>query len=1096
MSHPYENVDLSFGKLKELFDHAVRGKLETLTVKTDGQSLYLSYNPRTKQALAALNENDIEGIWIDAQTLEKSRKKPGLTRPELIKRWEQKEFKPKTEKNPEGKGIDKETLALLTDAFVGALDDWEGAIALMPGNVKLDLFGPSGTYYYACEVMNPGTIDPETGETKGGTKNVINYDTKTLLVHRVKQMELVRDERGEKQVVTNEGGDHKKVATLQAYLDANEEIEKDSNAYKVTVNKIHQLDELDDHTMALEAKAAVDELMSNPNYNLTDSDTIGDYMIKSIAWEVYNNLPNVGEELKDIIVKKILGQKGVETMPQIQKRYVDELPEGDPGTDWSMIQEMIDNRGEIWKKVRWPLEEITHNFATQFLEAWNTLFSFIKDQGYGIQRLQDDLRNQISAIRAAGKSGNLDQKVIDKMEDIFKSKIGRKNSKGEMIGDETVVKVPEEGIVFDYDGHQYKFTGHFAPINQIMGMLRYNRGGTPPIKEHVEDFGHEDIDQDIILTDDEEEIELTDTDGNGRKDIYIYPGRFQPMGKHHADTYKTIANKYGSENVYVATSGKVEYPKSPFTFDEKVEIMIRHGIPIDKIVEVENPYSILKGDPLGLLDKYNPGEMEATYFIGAKDMDEDPRFKKLSGITKRDPSGYHWKLEVAPHISRDVEGFGEMSGTSLRNALERSDEETFEKIMGDGFKDAPEIHQMVLNKLNRTKEDYEEELEEISAMGMGAVQGSGGKKDDKKNPSLIRQEGMIMREEMVAELKFRELIRKRISQKMEENKKEGIIYINENQRQMIEKYRVENALRKCIRRIILQEKTEPVPHSNTGINQLGDLLKKIVPILSRGFKGLTTSDDQKDSYRSHIINAMINALAIDRAEDEIGVEALAEATESEDLEITLDDPDEEKFIDIEDTGGEEEEEEEAFETLRGYDLTGRNIAMKDFDRIERITLDSYAVLDDEKDQDLFYDYLLTNLKLYFDQFEEESEPLPEEPSTDTYKTEKENVPTPGAEQTLQEDAVSKAKSERDREDSRHTGKQKNTYNKAVRRKGKSNAQNAKLKWTNPDALDGEENLDEKAPPGMKKDVEALKRDHSDEDSFKIAWGNYNKKNEK
>ena len=37
-------------------------------------------------------------------------------------------------------------------------------------------------------------------------------------------------------------------------------------------------------------------------------------------------------------------------------------------------------------------------------------------------------------------------------------------------------------------------------------------------------------------------------------------------------------------------------------------------------------------------------------------------------------------------------------------------------------------------------------------------------------------------------------------------------------------------------------------------------------------------------------------------------------------------------------------------------------------------------------------------------------------------------------------------------------------------------------------------LEEEAPPGMKKDVEALKRDHSDEDAFKIAWGNYNKKN--
>jgi hypothetical protein len=157
---------------------------------------------------------------------------------------------------------------------------------------------------------------------------------------------------------------------------------------------------------------------------------------------------------------------------------------------------------------------------------------------------------------------------------------------------------------------------------------------------------------------------------------------------------------------------------------------------------------------------------------------------------------------------------------------------------------------------------------------------------------------------------------------------------------------------------------------------------------------------------------------------------------------------------------------------------------------------------------LFYDYLLTNLKLYFDKFEGELAGSEAEPTTDEYEAEKaeeEELPeeTPaelegGAEEpaALQEDGVSKARSEKNRRDSRHTGNQKNTYNKAVRRQGKSDAQNAKLKWTNPDALDGEENLDEKAPPGMKKDVEALKRDHSDETAFKIAWGNYNKKKKK
>ena len=33
--------------------------------------------------------------------------------------------------------------------------------------------------------------------------------------------------------------------------------------------------------------------------------------------------------------------------------------------------------------------------------------------------------------------------------------------------------VPSEGIVFKYKGNTYKFTGAFAPVNQIMGLLNF-----------------------------------------------------------------------------------------------------------------------------------------------------------------------------------------------------------------------------------------------------------------------------------------------------------------------------------------------------------------------------------------------------------------------------------------------------------------------------------------------------------------------------------------------------------------------------------------------------------------------------------------------
>ena len=58
--------------------------------------------------------------------------------------------------------------------------------------------------------------------------------------------------------------------------------------------------------------------------------------------------------------------------------------------------------------------------------------------------------------------------------------------------------------------------------------------------------------------------------------VAIYPGRFQPMGKHHAQTYKWLKSKF--KDAHVVTSDKVDLPKSPFSFNEKKKIINSYGI--------------------------------------------------------------------------------------------------------------------------------------------------------------------------------------------------------------------------------------------------------------------------------------------------------------------------------------------------------------------------------------------------------------------------------------------------------------------------------------------------------------------------------------
>jgi hypothetical protein len=201
---------------------------------------------------------------------------------------------------------------------------------------------------------------------------------------------------------------------------------------------------------------------------------------------------------------------------------------------------------------------------------------------------------------------------------------------------------------------------------------------------------------------------------------------------------------------------------------------------------------------------------------------------------------------------------------------------------------------------------------------------------------------------------------------------------------------------------------EPTPNKSTGINVLEDLLKKIIPVLQIDYKLLTTDAAQRESFRSHIINAVIDSLIPAEANNEAGDIAAAGGSLDEELAIEVGDEDDEKFIDIR-TDAEKAEEEEPPDPredfgVDGADETGRNVAYNAFKKIETSVIDSYELLSNAEDQELFYDYLIANLKLYFDKFEKELDPDVEEPTNQAYDdavAQEEPVPAPEAEEEIE-----------------------------------------------------------------------------------------------
>ena len=76
-----------------------------------------------------------------------------------------------------------------------------------------------------------------------------------------------------------------------------------------------------------------------------------------------------------------------------------------------------------------------------------------------VQGIRKRLNSAISSVRSGG-----DLKKLNKL----KAQLDKLNSIG---GVDSIV--PSEGIVFKYGGRTYKFTGAFAPINQITGLISF-----------------------------------------------------------------------------------------------------------------------------------------------------------------------------------------------------------------------------------------------------------------------------------------------------------------------------------------------------------------------------------------------------------------------------------------------------------------------------------------------------------------------------------------------------------------------------------------------------------------------------------------------
>tara|TARA_B100001057_G_scaffold499211_1_gene609006 strand:- start:1506 stop:2567 length:1062 start_codon:yes stop_codon:yes gene_type:complete len=167
--------------------------------------------------------------------------------------------------------------------------------------------------------------------------------------------------------------------------------------------------------------------------------------------------------------------------------------------------------------------------------------------------------------------------------------------------------------------------------------------------------------------------------------VVIYPGRFHPFHTGHKSSYNFLTSKFGKNNVFVATTSKQAPITSPFSYEEKQVMMNALGIPMDKIVQVRNPYNAEE-----IVKNFDHDNTVLIYAVSDKDMQRF-QFTKKDGtpgyiqplVKDPKPLSQNAYLVLTPTEQFQVQGKTVRSASELRSMYVKSDQSGRQTIIKD-----------------------------------------------------------------------------------------------------------------------------------------------------------------------------------------------------------------------------------------------------------------------------------------------------------------------------------------------------------------------------------------------------------------------------
>ena len=313
-------------------------------------------------------------------------------------------------------------------AFVGSMKDLEKAIGALSDKQKEKVFG-NGSKWMNLEIMYPATA------------NVIDYDVSELFFHG--SVEVHEDGTVKSQVKDS-------ARMLEGMIrQANANIQK---RFKVSKPVVLNLPKVQDFSK--KKKYFLSKLRKlQAIYSLKDNDTLG--MHNEMYWReyIFNGAKQHKYKIPRIVLESLVKRWAyLDKSFRLDKKNI----KHDKFLSWTKGVDKFDHKKLAYENIK-PLELLFLELGAEILKNLEGFLAVNPKKA--VQKIKKDLKSAISGLRTS--------KDIKKI-DLLKKNLNKINSIG---GTQAIV--PSEGLVFKYKGNMYKFTGAFAPVNQIVGALKF-----------------------------------------------------------------------------------------------------------------------------------------------------------------------------------------------------------------------------------------------------------------------------------------------------------------------------------------------------------------------------------------------------------------------------------------------------------------------------------------------------------------------------------------------------------------------------------------------------------------------------------------------